>query len=106
LEWLSYALARKASSEEARANSDGARFREFIRAKGYTLPDEQLGLRMVWLDKDKRNELMIIYLEDLKPTGFKSNDLQDSGKNHSKWKDIQNGLIERAKRGIKIATLK
>ncbi len=51
--------------KERRPDSDGARFRSFVRDHGLTLPPGMLYHRLVWvLEPDARNELMIIYLED------------------------------------------
>jgi hypothetical protein len=54
------------------------------------------------LDKEKRKELMIIYGEDLAPTGFSAAELSEGGKAHDRWPGIADGLLERAERDIRI----
>ena len=50
---------------ESRPDSDGARMRAFLRAKGWTMGPDIMLDRLVWLlDAPPRNELMIIYMED------------------------------------------
>jgi hypothetical protein len=54
------------------------------------------------LDESKRKELMIIYGEDLAPTGYTAADLQPGGKAYDRWPAIEKGLIERAQQKIAI----
>ena len=54
------------------------------------------------LDEQKRKELMIIYGEDLAPTGFTAADLKKGGKAFDQWPTIEKRLVERAKKKIKI----
>ena len=55
------------------------------------------------LDEQKRKELMIIYIEDLTPTGFSAADLQKGGKAYDRWPAIEKDLIERAEQKIVIS---
>jgi hypothetical protein len=72
-----------------------------IRAKGYTLPAEMMSVRLVHLlDEQKRKELMIIYSEDVPPTGFTTVELLPGGKVHGQWPAIEKGLIERAEKTL------
>ena len=58
-------MVRTTPSTEQRPESDGARARKFLRERGLTFPPSMLYHRLVSLvDDDKRNELMIIYMED------------------------------------------
>ena len=57
------------------------------------------------LDEQKRKELMIIYGEDLAPTGRKADDLSTGGKMFDRWPAIENDLVERAKELIAIQEL-
>ena len=102
LQWLSDARVGMAPKTEENPNSDGGRFRSFIRAKGYSLPQEHIRLRMVNLDPAKRNELMIIYMESLAPLGLKATDLNEGSAAHARWGEVQKGLIERAKAGMQV----
>jgi hypothetical protein len=69
------------------------------------MPEAMMYVRLVHLlDKENRKELMIIYGEDLSPTGFTPADLSESGKAHERWPAIADALLERAQRRVTIAT--
>jgi len=94
------------SSETAKEGSDLEHVQALIRAKGYTLPAEMMNVRLVrLLDPKRRKELMIIYSEDLGPTGVKVDDLMPGGKDAEKWSEIQKALIGRAERQIHLLPL-
>lgn len=52
------------------------------------------------LDEQKRQELMIIYGEDVAQYGLTAADLQEGGKEHDRWPAIAEGLLERAEKKI------
>ena len=54
------------------------------------------------LDEQKRKELMIIYGEDLAPTGLAAAELKKGGKAYDQWAAIEKSLMERAEKKIKI----
>ena len=57
---------RNTTGQTPRPVSDGARMQDFIRARGYTFGTDLLYQRLVWLlDQPARNEVMVIYIEDL-----------------------------------------
>jgi hypothetical protein len=92
-----------ASDAERKPGSDLEHIERLIRRKGYTLPDGMMYVRLVHLlDATKRKELMIIYGEDLKSTGFTAADLDKGGKAHSRWKTIDERLIERSENRVKV----
>ena len=92
----------RANGEQTKPGSDREHIEALIRGKGYIMPAGMMYVRFVHLlDAKKRKELMIIYGEDLAPTGFTAADLVEGGKSHEQWPALENGLIERAK--IKIA---
>jgi hypothetical protein len=63
--WHRRISTMQAPTAEPRPDSDGARMRAFVRAKGWTMGPEIMLERLVWLlDTPPRNELMIIYMED------------------------------------------
>jgi len=65
---------------ETRPESDGARARAFFKAKGWTIGPEVMLERLVWLlDSPARNELMIIYMEDLADQGLTAANLSEGG---------------------------
>ena len=94
----------RADGEATRAGSDREHIEALIRARGYKMPLGMMYVRLVHLiDEKKRKELMIIYGEELAPTGFAAPDLQENGKAHSEWPAIEKGLIERAERAITLS---
>jgi hypothetical protein len=93
----------RSGEEKTRAGSDREHVEALIRSKGFKMPSGMAYVRLVHLvDAQKRKELMIIYGEDLAPTGFAANDLHEGGKAHDQWATIENGLIENAKKKISI----
>ena len=54
------------------------------------------------LDDQKRYELMIIYGEDVGPTGFTASELGDFGKARDHWSAVEAMLIERATNQLSI----
>ena len=80
-----------------RPDSDRERVTKMLQSKGYTLPAEMMTRRLVHLpDAEKRKELMIIYAEDLAPTGFAAADLREGGKAAAEWPRLERELLERA----------
>jgi hypothetical protein len=81
--------------------SDLEHLNALIRAKGYKLPAGMMSVRLVHLlDEQKRQELMIIYSEDVAPTGFTAAELLPGGKAYGQWPAIEKGLIERAEKTL------
>lgn len=104
LDFFADAAARKVDPKQGRPDSDGNRAREFLLSKGFKIPtDEVMTQRLVnMVTPDNRNELMIIYLEVLTPTGFTAADLNKDGKAEAKWSEISAGLLERAQKNMQI----
>lgn len=93
----------RSKDEATRAGSDRQHVETLIRNHGYSMPAGMAYVRLVHLlDESKRKELMIIYGEDLTPTGFTAADLQPGGKAYDRWPAIEKGLIERAQQKIEI----
>jgi hypothetical protein len=87
--------------------SDREHIEALVRAKGYRMPEAMMYVRLVHLlDNEKRKELMIIYGEDLAPTGFTASELSEGGKAHDRWQDIADAMLERAERRIAIEAAK
>jgi hypothetical protein len=53
-------------------------------------------------DEAKRNELMVIYLEDLSGMGLTAGDLAPGGSAAQRWEDVSKGLLERAVKGMEV----
>ena len=79
-----------------RPTSDSAHVVDFLTEKGYVLSGELMTKRMVWLDADLRNELMIIYSEILGSTGYRVSDLSEGGLSAAEWPALSQALHERA----------
>jgi len=94
----------RANGEKTRAGSDREHTEALIHSHGYRVPEGMMYVRLVHLlDEQKRKELMIIYGEDLAPTGFTVADLREGGKAYDRWAGIAKALVERAKSKITIA---
>lgn len=104
LDFIADAHAINIKSNPSPANSDGSRARAFLENKGYRIAgDDLLMQRLVHLvDEAKRNELMIIYLEDLSGLGLTASDLTPGGRAAEQWVEVSKALLERAQKGLKI----
>ena len=105
LDFIADAYARNIKANPGRPDSDGSRARAFLASKGYRLgSDEVMFQRLVHLiDEAKRNELMIIYLEDLSPMKLTAAVLAPGGNAAGEWEKITAGLLERATKNLKIS---
>lgn len=104
LDFFADAFVRNIKSGPSRPGSDGTRAQEFLKSKGFTISDEVAMQRLVHLTDDtKRNELMIIYLEDLSAMGITAAELGPGGAKAASWPDISNALLDRAIKGMKVS---
>lgn len=104
-----YADTRVSTAEAAarqRAGSDGEWMRKLVAAKGLKLPSEGVLQRLVYLDESRRNELMIIYLEDLAPHGVAAADVIKEGAQGARLAELRKGLLERANSALKMTLAK
>jgi hypothetical protein len=93
----------RAKDAETRKGSDREHVEALIRSKGFHMPAGMMYVRLVHLlDTQKRKELMIIYGEDLAPTGFSVADLSQGGKAFDRWPAIEKDLLEHAEKKITI----
>lgn len=89
-------------AEKPKAGSDLEHALKLITDAGYTLPTDLMNVRFVHLpDAAKRKELMVIYAEDLAPTGYTSDRLIADGKIRPEWAAIETDLIARAKARVR-----
>ena len=96
----------RGNDEKFDVGSDREHIDTMIRNKGYTMPSGMMYVRLVHLlDDQKRKELMIIYGEDLAPTGHTVADLRKNGKAYDQWPVLQKSLLEHAEEKIKIEPL-
>ena len=93
----------KRTNENITAGSDEDHIVALILSRGYKMPAGMMSVRLVHLlDEQKRRELMIIYSESLKPTGFAAVDLKKGGKAENLWLSLEDDLLVRARQEIKI----
>lgn len=93
-----------ASNAQPKPESDGGHLWALLKRAGYTSPQEMMNVRFVHLpDEQKRTELMIIYAEDLKPTGVKVADLEPGGSASERWPALERALIDRAAEKLQLS---
>ena len=104
LEFVADAYARNIKANPGRPDGDGARARAFLESKGYRLgSDEILFQRLIhFMGDPKRDELMIIYLEDMSTLGLTSADVAKGGKAEARWQEIADAILVRAQKDLKI----
>jgi hypothetical protein len=89
-----------------KSGSDEAHFYSLLASQGYRHGD-LMYVRLVHLiDAAKRKELMIIYAENLAPTGYTAAQLGEGGAEHAKWGAIADELAGKAERNITITIRK
>ena len=96
--------AHPTNVEEAyqeRPGSDFAHVVDFLSEKGYRLAGDFVFHRLVWLDADLRNELMIMYWEALDATGYRLPDVAEGGP-AAEWPTVPQSLQERSLASFKI----
>ena len=105
LDFIADAYARNIKANPGRPDSDGSRARAFLESKGLRWgSDEILFQRLVHLvDEAKRNELMIIYAEDLTSMRLTAADLATGGAAAARWDEVSKGLLDRATKGMKVS---
>jgi hypothetical protein len=96
----------RSKSETTETGSDLEHIAALIEAKGYHLPQGMMYVRLVHLlDEQKRKELMIIYAEDLRPTGLTAAELKKDGSANTRWPRIDEELIKRAEKRVEVEPL-
>ena len=86
--------------------SDLERVMALLEKGGFRAPAEMMNVRLVHLpDEAKRKELMLIYAEDLAPTGSTLAEIESSAPGgEARWLELKPKLIERALENIRIKT--
>jgi len=90
------------SSRTPRPGSDTEHFRNIIRRAGYAMPHGMMTVRLVRLLDDPkgtgygRRELMMIYGEDMAPTGLTYEGVTTSGEPNGRWAALEKPLLKRA----------
>ena len=94
----------RAKDAKTQSGSDREHIQRMISTKGYRMPEGTMDVRLVHLlDPAKRKELMIIFSENLKPTGFTAAELSEGGKDFDRWPDLANKLLDDAQKRISIS---
>ena len=92
-----------AEDDRRTPGSDGEHVRALIRAKGFVVPPDRMTVRLVHLlDEAKRKELMLIYSEDLAPTGHTPQQLRPDGERRAEWDALERELVKRALTGFDV----
>ena len=86
-------------------DSDAARAATFLEGKGYHLmSDDVIFQRYIRLvDEAKRNELLIVYYEDLKDTGLTAADLSEGGRAAADRPRVFREVHKRALKSFKVS---
>lgn len=98
-----------ATTGPMRAGSDREHVFSILKRGGYQIPAEVMNVRMVRvLDDPKgtgkgRRELMLIYSENLALTGKTLADLTTGGKPDADWTPLEQPLIERATKALRVS---
>jgi hypothetical protein len=96
----------RGNDEKMDPGSDREHIDTMVHNKGFIMPSGMMYVRLVHLlDDQKRKELMIIYGEDLAPTGLTAADLAKNGKAYDQWPALQKSLLELAQQKIKLDPL-
>ena len=96
------------TSGPTRAGSDREHVMGILKRAGIGIPAEAMNVRMVQLLDDPngtgkgKRELMIIYSEDLAPTGKTIAQLAVDGKPGPAWAPLEKALVERATAAVKV----
>ncbi len=81
---------------KVRPGSDTERVLELLLRNNLSLGPEVMALRLVRLDEAARNELMIVYAEDLRDHEWTVAELSEGGSSRQQWMAISQQLRERA----------
>ncbi len=79
--------------------TDGYLARKFAADKGYAMPDDYAYARLVHIPDDlSRKELLIIFMDDLAPTGWTGESLREGGEHEDRWSEVEAAHLDRIKR--------
>ena len=86
--------------------TDGYLVRKFLADKGYSYPDEYFYARLVHIpDLTRRKELLIIFIDDLKPSGFAAAELREGGEHEESWSEVEAAHLEKIRNVMTLSQL-
>ena len=86
--------------------TDGYLVRKFLADKGYSYPDEYFYARLVHIpDLARRKELLIIFIDDLKPSGFAASELREGGEREESWPEVETAHLEKIRNVMTLSQL-
>ena len=84
--------------------TDGYLARKFAADKRYAMPDDYAYARLVHIPDDaSRKELLIIFMEDLAPTGWTGESLREGGDHEGRWPEVEAAHLDRIRRVMTLA---
>ncbi|MGH1362210.1 MAG: hypothetical protein ACRBF0_01555 [Calditrichia bacterium] len=83
-------------------DSDIGRVFALMESNGYTLDSEVMRIRLVHLDEEEDDELMIMYIERMSSHGLTIASFGENGRESERWKVVSQGLRERVLAGMDI----
>ncbi|MGI9262371.1 MAG: hypothetical protein ACR2QR_10075, partial [Woeseiaceae bacterium] len=84
--------------------TDGYLARKFAADRGYNMPTNYMYARLVHIpDELSRRELLIIFIEDLAPTGLTGESLREGGTNEDRWKEFEKAHLEKVDHNMSLA---
>lgn len=84
--------------------TDGYLARKYASDKGYSMPDDYAYARLVHIPDDmSRKELLIIFMEDLAPTGRTGETLREGGEHEGRWPEVEAAHLDRIKRVMSLS---
>ncbi len=87
-----------------RPGTDGYLARKFAADKGYKMPDNYAYARLVHIpDEANRKEMLIIFMEDLAPTGWTGDALRAGGEHEDRWPEVQAAHLDKIKQMMKLS---
>ena len=104
IDFIADTYARNIKANPGRPDGDAAMGRAFLESKGYRLAsDEVISQRLLYfIGEKRRDELMIIYVEDMSGLGLTSADVAKGGNAEAKFGEIADALLARTQRDLKI----
>lgn len=104
LDFIADAFATNVETNPGRPGSDRIHARDYLESKGYRWesPDVLLERLVHLIGEPKRNELMIIYAEDMIRIGLTATDLTGDDAAVHRMREVSKGLLERALDGMEV----